>query len=266
MLGQGLGTIAPWSTKYPNNGVGGSNNNGRKWFKHLTEVNSDEDSEGAGQSNSSGNGDQGTLAGGDRINSWGGHDGTDINWGQETSADKPTYDGTEKTACAFNGNQFFDASSDMAIGGSSDFAIVVRFKCTNFDSARAIMGDTSNEHIMLTNNQTISVKINGTNRNFQETGETVLATDQYYTLIIVRKNDSMTTHIKGGAFTNDTLWGAEIASAAGDITISNLGAAADDTNNFVGFITDTIIYTTNDGGLSRESNRVALHYAIENKY
>jgi len=263
MLGQGLGTIAPWSTKYPPGGIPGGT--GRKWFKQLTNVNSDENSEGSSQSTSSGNGTQGTLAGGDKINSWGGHGGTDINWGQDTSADKPTYDGTEKAACAFNGNQFFDASSDMAIGGSSDFAIVVRFKCTNFDSARAIMGDTGNEHVMITNNKMISVKINGTNRNFVESSDT-FATNQYYTLVIVRKNDSMTAHVKGGAYTNERLWGAEIANASGDITISNLGAASDDTNNFVGFITDTIIYTENDGGLSRESNRVALHYAIENKY
>ena len=265
MLGQGLGTIAPWSTKYPSGGVGGSNNNGRKWWRLLTGLTSNENSEGASQSNSSSNGDPGTLANGDKINAWNGHDGTDKNFVQTESNEKPTYDGTEKTACAFNGSQFFDIDSDMGIASDSDFAIVVRFKCTNFDSARAIMGDTSNEHIMLTTNKMISVKINGTNRNFAEASLT-LATDQYYILTIVRKDDSMTAYIRGGAYTVEEVWGSEIASAPGDITISNLGAAADDTNNFVGFITDVIAYTTNDGGLNRESNRMSLYNAIENKY
>lgn len=265
MLGQGLGTIAPWSTKYPYSGVGGSNNNGRKWFKSLTGITSDQDSEGESQSTSSNNGAVGTLSDGDKINAWNGHDGTDKNFVQTTSADKPTYDGTEKAACKFDGNQFLDINSDMGIASDSDFAIVVNFKCTNLDAARAIMGDTSNEHVMITNNKTISVKINGTNRNFAETTNT-FATDQYYILTIVRKDDAMSAYVKGGAYTTEETWGSEIASASGDITISNLGAAADDGNNFIGFIKDVIVYTTNDGGLSRASNRTALYNAIENKY
>jgi len=265
MLGQGLGTIAPWSTKYPSGGISGSNNNGRRWFRHLSNITSDEDSEGESQSASSDNGGVGTLADGDKINAWNGHDGTNKNFVQTTSADKPTYDGTEKAACKFDGNQFLNISSDMGIGGDSDFAIVVQFKCTNFDAARAIMGDTGNEHVMITNNKMISVKINGSNRNFTETTNT-FATDQYYILTIVRKNDALSAFVKGGAYTTEETWGSEIASTAGDITISNLGAASDDSNNFIGFIKDVIIYTTNDGGLSRESNRISLYNAIENKY
>ena len=265
MLGQGLGTIAPWSTKYPSGGVSGSNANGRKWWRLLTGLTSDEDSEGGSQSNSSGNGTQGTLAGGDKINAWNGHDGTDKNFVQTESNEKPTYDGSEKTACAFSGSQFFDIDSDMGIASDSDFAIVVRFKCTNFDSERAIMGHDTNHSISLVNNQTIRAKVSGTARQFAEASLT-LATDQYYILTIVRKDDSITAYIRGGAYTVEEVWGSEIASAAGALTISNLGASADDTNNFVGFITDVIAYTTNDGGLNRESNRMSLYNAIENKY
>ncbi len=265
MLGQGLGTIAPWSAKYPSGGIGGSNNNGRKWFRHLSNITSDEDSEGESQSASSDNGGVGTLADGDKINAWNGHDGTDKNFVQTTSADKPTYDGTEKAACKFSGSQFLDINSDMGIASDSDFAVVVQFKCTNFDSARAIMGHDSNNVISLIDNKTIRAEIAGTARQFAEASIT-LATDQYYILTIVRKDDSLTTYIRGGAYTVEEVWGSEIASASGALTISNLGASSDDTNNFVGFIKDVIVYTTNDGGLSRESNRMSLYNAIENKY
>jgi len=265
MLGQGLGTIAPWSTKYPSGGVSGSNNNGRKWWRLLTAITSDEDSEGESQSASSNNGAVGTLSDGDKINAWNGHDGTDKNFVQTTSADKPTYDNTERAACKFDGNQFLDINSDMSIAGDSDFAIAIRFKVTNIDSTRTFLGDTGNELIAIYHERKFTVKINGTNRNFIEASNTI-ATDQYYILTIVRKNDALSAYVKGGAYTTEETWGSEIASASGDITISNLGASADDTDNFVGFITDVIVYTTNDGGLSRASNRRSLYNAIENKY
>ena len=265
MLGQGLGTIAPWSAKYPNGGVGGSNNNGRKWWRLLTGLTSDEDSEGESQSASSSNGAVGTLSDGDKINAWNGHDGTDKNFVQTTSADKPTYDNTEKTACAFSGSQFLDIDSDMGIASDSDFAIVVRFKCTNLDATRAIMGHDSNNVVSLINNKTIRAEIAGTARQFAEATNT-LALDQYYILTLVRKDDALSAYIKGGAYTTEETWGSEIASASGALTISNLGASSDDTNNFIGFITDVIVYTTNDGGLSRASNRTALYNAIEKNY
>tara|TARA_R100001440_G_C2512056_1_gene117986 strand:+ start:421 stop:1218 length:798 start_codon:yes stop_codon:yes gene_type:complete len=265
MLGQGLGTIAPWSTKYPYGGVGGSNNNGRKLWSQLYNVSSNEDSEGGSQSTSSSNGTRGTLSDGDKINAWNGRDGTDLNWVQTTSADKPTYDNTEKTACKFDGNQFFDISSNISIPSDSDFAIVINFKCTNLDATRAIMGHDGNNLVSLINNKTIRAEIAGTARQFAESTNT-LAVDQYYILTLVRKDDALSAYIKGGAYTTEETWGSEIATASGALTISNLGASSDDTNNFIGFIKDVIVYTTSDGGLSKASNRRALYYAIENKY
>tara|TARA_R100000234_G_C4991221_1_gene175653 strand:- start:343 stop:1128 length:786 start_codon:yes stop_codon:yes gene_type:complete len=260
MLGQGLGVIAPWSTKIWAGGI--PSGGGRKTWGKLTNITSDENSGGESQSTSSGTRTAGTLANGDKINAWNGSSG-DVNFVQTTSADKPTFDASAVAGPKFDGDQFMDTNSNITIASDSDFAIVVRFKCTNFDAARAIMGDTSNEHVMITNNKSIALKINGTNRNFTEASNT-LATDQFYTLIITRVSDTVNAYIKGGAYTSEEQWGSSIASASGDITISNLGAAADDGNNFIGFIQNVIVYTTSAVGLDSASNRTNMFSYAEN--
>jgi hypothetical protein len=260
MLGQGLGTIAPWSD---NTSVAGGipSGGGRNKYSRLTNITSDEDTEGSGHSHSSGQGSVGTLANGDKINAWNGD--ASINFVQTTSADKPTYDGTAEDGPRFSGAQFMDTNSNITIASDSDFAIVVRFKCTNLDATRSIMGHDSNNVISLIDNKTIRAEIAGTARQFAEASNT-LATDQFYTLIIVRVSDTINAYVKGGAYTSEEQWGSAVASASGALTISNLGASSDDTANFIGFIQNVIIYNSSAVGLDSASNRAAMFYYTEN--
>tara|TARA_R100001163_G_scaffold14871_1_gene13482 strand:- start:462 stop:1247 length:786 start_codon:yes stop_codon:yes gene_type:complete len=260
MLGQGLGVIAPWSTKIWAGGI--PSGGGRRTWGKLTNITSDENSGGESQSTSSGTRTAGTLANGDKINAWNGSSG-DINFVQTTSADKPTFDASAVAGPKFDGNQFMDTNSNITIASDSDFAIVVRFKCTNFDATRSIMGHDSNNVVALINNKTIRAEIAGTARQFAEASNT-LAADQFYTLIMTRVSDTISAYIKGGAYTSEEQWGSSIASASGALTISNLGASSDDTNNFIGFIQSVLVYTTSAVGLDSASNRTNMFSYVEN--
>ena len=159
-----------------------------------------------------------------------------------------------------------DLSADITFDANTDFTIVMRFKCTDFSSTRAILGDTSSEFFRLQDADTIRIKTDGTTSNFDS--GTAFATDKYITIIIVRSDGSTgninifvrgedSSYFDGTAA--GTAWGDE-AQDNEEIVISNLGAAQDNAAEFYGIIKDAIIY---DGTAVTSGQREQLFDYIE---
>tara|TARA_R100000700_G_C3166955_1_gene141965 strand:+ start:415 stop:1218 length:804 start_codon:yes stop_codon:yes gene_type:complete len=237
------------------------------WLKFNTSITADQDNGGTTTYDPVRSVAAGTIADGDRINFWGDQSGNDNDAAQTTSADKPFWETDEEGSLHFKNNaKYMDLDEDISIAANADFTAVVRFKCEN-TSTRTLFGSTNEEFFTIANNKTFRMKINnGSNLDWAEASNTI-ATDTYYTLIIVRSNGStgnINLYIKGGAYTTatGTEWDSSenITAPEGPIVINNLGSKADDSHNFRGFIKDFIIY---NGTAVTSAERQALYEYIE---
>ena len=238
------------------------------WLKVNTNITADEASGGGGLSpENTSNG--GNMDDGDRINAWNANGDTSINAVQTATADKPRW---EADAADFGGiksaagNKHMDLSADITFDANTDFTIVMRFKCTDFSSTRAILGDTSSEFFRLQDADTIRIKTDGTTSNFDS--GTAFATDKYITIIIVRSDGStgnINIFVRGedsGYFdgtATGTAWGSE-AQDNEEIVVSNIMSQADDSADLLGFVKDVIIY---DGTAVTSGQREQLFDYIE---
>jgi len=240
------------------------------WLKVNTNITADED--GADPANPvSHSSNAGDMDDADRVNAWNAFGSTSINAVQTTTADKPLW---ETDAADFGGvnspgaNKHFDLSSDIVFDANTDFTIAIRVKPTDFVS-RAIMGDIASEFIRFNSSTVIRIKIDNTNRDFT-LGSGAIATDKYITILIVRSDGAtgnINIYVRGedsGYFdgtATGTAFGSELQDA-GEITVSNIMASADDTNEFAGYMKDVIIY---DGTAVDSTQREQLFDYLESQ-
>jgi hypothetical protein len=95
-----------------------------------------------------------------------------------------------------------------------------------------------------------------------------MATDTYYTAMVVRSNGStgnVNVYVRGGAYTTASGkdWdAAENSTNTGQIDFDNIGADSDDSDNFKGFIKDVLVY---DGTALDATNRELLFDYLESQ-
>jgi len=209
-----------------------------------------------------------TMVDQDKINAWNAHGCTSINATQTTRTNKPLWetDAADIGAVKFSGGKEMALSSDVVLDANTDFTIAVRFKCTDFSSPRGIMGDTASEFIRISNNTTFRIKVNSTNRDFALASGT-MATDEYYTLIIVRSDDStgnLNVFIRGNESLDGTATGTQVGSElqdAGEITVDDIGLRhAGDSVTLNGFLKDILIW---DGTAASSADRKLIFDYIE---
>ena len=208
---------------------------------------------------------------GSRINHWRDQSGNNNHAEQETTADMPLFEADEPGALFFaSSEKFMDLTSNIQIDANTNFTIIVRFKATNFTS-KVLLGSNSNEFFRLNNNRTFRIKIGSASTDketFQETAGTIMETDTYYTAMLVRSNGdgTMKVYVRGGAYTTASGkdWDASEPSTklTNQLDIDNIGSSADDTENFVGFMKDVIIY---DGTAVTAAQRELLFDYIESQ-
>ena len=216
------------------------------WLKFNQNITSDQDNSESSHTHSVA---AGNMADQDRINAWNAFGSTSINAVQTTFADKPLWetDAADVGGLKFaNAAKIMDLSSNVVLDANTDFTIAVRFKCTDFGSARGFMGSASNEFLRLNSNTVLRVKINSTNRDFTLASGNI-ADDEYFTLLIVR-SDGSTGNINVYVRGNESLtteagiqMGSQLADA-GEITIGFLGVTHDEGGNFKGFFKDVLIW------------------------
>ena len=262
MLGLGSGICAD---SYSGAWTPASLSNLTLWLAFNQNITADQNSTNGSIDHSTAAGD---MADGDKITSWNGFGGTSINAVQTTQGDKPLW---ETDAADIGGIKlhntlkFMDLSADIVLDADTDFTIALRFKCTNLDAARGLMGSAVTEFIRLNDNNTARLKVNNVNRDFDLASGTI-ATDEYFTLIIVRSDGStgnLNLFIRGNESLDGTATGTQMGGQiadAGEITISDIGVTNDEAGNFVGFFKDVIIW---DGSAASSGDRKEIFDYIE---
>lgn len=234
------------------------------WLKFNTNITSDQNSSAGAHDHSTAAGNMGDQ---DKINAWNAFGSTSVNAVQTTQNRKPLWetDAADVGSVNFATSKGMALSSDVDLDANTDFTIAVRFKCTDFSANRGIMGSTGTEFIRISNNTTFRMKINGTDRDFALASGT-MATDEYYTLIIVRSDDStgnLNMFIRGNESLDGTATGTQVGSElqdAGEITVDDIGVRFDGDTSLVGFIKDVLIW---DGTAGSSGDRKEIFDYIE---
>ena len=234
------------------------------WLAFNQNMTADQDASNVSISHSIAAGD---MADGDKINAWNAFGDTSINAVQTTQNDKPFWetDTADIGGVSFNGSKLLELSEDVVLDANTDFTIAVRIKSNNFDSPRGLMGSAATEFIRVTDNTTFRMKINNVNRDFALASGN-MATDEYFTLIIVRSDGStgnLNVFIRGNESLDGTATGTQVGGEIADpteITISDIGVTSDEAGNFQGFFKDVIIW---DGSAAAKDTRKEIFDYIE---
>lgn len=216
---------------------------------------------------------------GETISQWSDQSGNNNHAVQGSAADRPLFEADEPGALFFasaGGNaKYMDLkdpvnASNIQIDANTNFTIIVRFKATNF-SSKVLLGSNTDEFLRLNNNRTFRIKIGSASTDketFQEASGTIMETDTYYTVMLVRSNGdgTMKVYVRGGAYTTASGkdWDASEPSTklTNQLDIDNIGSSADDTENFQGYMKDVIIY---DGTALTAAQRELVFDYIESQ-
>jgi len=187
-----------------------------------------------------------TMETGDLINIWNDFAGNSYDALQDTEADKPSWNRENTTVPFtpyFDGTQFLDLDKTLSISANQDFSIVTEIMFTDL-SQNALYGSDSSNFFRINSAAGFRCKIGGAgNNNFTEGSDTIVV-DKYYTLIFTRSNGAtgdLRLYVNGGSY-SDKAWGSTSLTDADAFTITNVGSAADDTDNMKGYIKNIIIY------------------------
>ena len=205
----------------------------------------------------------------DKINAWNAFGDTSINATQTTQADKPLWEADAADVGCVNfhdGTKHMDLSEDLVLDASTDFTIAIRFKPDDF-SSRVLFGDTTSEFVRLNSNTVIRLRVNAGNTDFTLASSNI-ATDKYITLLIVRSDGAtgnVNLFIRGAdsGYFDGTATGTQFGSEAqstGEITLSNIGASADNTAELHAFVKDILVW---DGTAASSAEREQIFDYIE---
>ena len=182
----------------------------------------------------------------DQINIWNDFWGNDYDALQDTEADKPSwnrYSTDFSFTPYFDGTEFMDLEQNLSISANQDFSIVTEIMFTDL-SQNALYGSDSSNFFRINSATGFRCKIGGAgNNNFTEASDTI-AVNTYYTLIFTRSNGAtgdLRLYVNGGGY-SDKAWGSVALTDADAFTISNIGSAADDTDNMKGYMKNIIVY------------------------
>ena len=187
-----------------------------------------------------------TMEVGDQINIWNDFSGNDYDALQDTEADKPSwnrYSTDFSFTPYFDGTEFMDLEQNLSISANQDFSIVTEIMFTDL-SQNALYGSDSSNFFRINSATGFRCKIGGAgNNNFTEASDTI-AVNTYSTLIFTRSNGAtgdLRLYVNGGGY-SDKAWGSVALTDADAFTISNIGSAADDTDNMKGYMKNIIVY------------------------
>ena len=227
------------------------------WLKFNTDIFADEPDAG----------NTVTMSHNDKINQWRDQSGNDNHAVQTTSQDKPRWDTSnsevDKGAPKFaNTAKFMDLTEAIEITG--DFTVMIRFRLVDLNVSRSFIGNSSEDLFRAADATEFRSIIGGAGAlAWDETSATALSLNDSTKRQIVtftRSSGNLSVHVNGGTSAggwndeqDDVDWdSAETHSDTDTFTISNIGCAADDTENQNGWFYDVLIY---DGIALNETQR-----------
>ena len=234
------------------------------WLAAGRNITADTDSSGSSIDHDS---EDAEMADQDHINAWNDMVNT-VNAVQTTHADKPEWDTATADVGGMNmsdGARYMDLSANIAINASQDFSIMMRAKVTDFGAVRGLLGHNSNNLLKVQNAQSIRVIIGGSGTSTW-TDSQELADDTYYIFTLTRADGAtgnLKMYVKAEGEDEIDWDSGESHTDADAFTISNLGAAGDDANNFQGYIKDVLVYK--DVALSAQEREQLYAYIFAQK-
>jgi len=250
------------------------------WMKYGTGVVADIDASGSAVNHQT---MAGNMADGDKIKWWFYPPSAAIPslLEQTTAADRPKWE----TDAAHIGGAYWPAgkyfnivatggtpyANGITIAANTDFTVVCRF-FPDTTSGNALIGSTDTEHFRIHTNAKFRLRADdggGTAYNTDFTSSTVMTTDKYLTVILVRSDGAtgnVNIFVRGadsGYFDGTpagTAWGGT-AQVTEELVFHTIGAASDpEGSNFRGYIKDFMVY---DGTAVTSAQREQLFDYIE---
>ena len=227
----------------------------RLWLKYDTGM-----STASGETSAAGD-----IDNGDQIITWADQSGQGNDASNSTAADRPKYNNNGATDGSLEWagrTKWYNLDSNIAISSNEDFTLVMNVKF-NDDAVSSLFGHDSNYFWRRTNASTFRILCSDTSpqTDFTEGSATIgssstFGSANYYSVMIVRSNGStgtLTMYVdnqnNGDDYDNKT-WGSAGADPEA-VTISNIGAAADDASELKGWVRHVSYYNEALGAADR---------------
>lgn len=212
------------------------------WLRHNVGVSADLNTSGGTVDHST---SAGNMADGDKVDGWLDQSGTGRHAEQDTEADAPLWVAASNSVNWASG-KFMNLRSGQEIseGSESDFTFVWRGTISGTGTSMTMFGNSSTDFWRINSGaKVIRTKIGGaTAVSFTE--GTALETDVLYTFILTRESNVIEVRVDGGSSTvlTDHQWGGEALEDSDAFAVSNIGAAADDSNGWRGIVKHAMYY------------------------
>ena len=193
-----------------------------------------------------------TMYKGQPITKWEDYNGSGVYAEQTTCLDCPKYN-SGVANFDVGDSLFFDLSGDVVLTG--EFTIYIKAVLEGTSNKSFVGGDTSN-FWRISNNKEFRVRIGSSANNlFTEVTDTIGTTSRdRYVFCLQRDASGFLSMFVDGGFTqayNDKAWGSTTNQDTDTMTISNIGAQADDTQTLEGDLYDVLIYDTEHNATER---------------
>ena len=159
---------------------------------------------------------------------------------QETAGDMPRWEsgGGDKSIFFSGSAKYMSLNTVIGCPEQEAFSIAFHLKCSDFAGARTIIGTDSNNFLMINEANTFYGNFGGGEAWLIPNGESVLPTDEYFTVIFTRTEGEegiVQAYVwnAGGELVNAD-WTSEPPIDNGEIEFARVGCDAADTNNFLG--------------------------------
>jgi len=193
----------------------------------------------------------------DKITQWDDLSGNSNHAGQAEDTARPKWDTANSGAdigslWMANNTKWMDLTSDVTMSG--DFTIMMRFRLHDLSNPRTFVGGGGNDLLKIHDADNFKAKVGVTPvytwEDTSATDVTVGDPDYRHIVTYTRSSGALSIHVNGGTSAggwnneqDDVDWdSAETHSDTDTLTVNNIGASADDTENFNGYIYDVLIY------------------------
>ena len=189
---------------------------------------------------------------------------------QDTTGDMPRWQKTDdyRAILFSNASKFLDLSTNITADAAGAFSMAFHFNCTSFSAVRSLAGHDENDLIQIGSTTAFKVKFGGEELlTFTAPEEVLMNNNHWYTMILTRNQGeealiNIFLYASDGIDGSPTNSGTTFAEAqidANSITISNIGAQSDDTEDFMGHIQHVSHYNT---ALTQVERKVLRDYII----
>lgn len=180
---------------------------------------------------------------GSAVTQWADSSSNNHDMAQANASEQPTY---SNGVITFDGSDNLQSSSQISLTG--DYTIAFLFKPTGTVDKYAVLGDntTAGHFLKLFDDNTIYVKSGGSVKAINLTGSNLFTNGGY--LVLTRNSSKFVLSWNG-------VVQAQPTAVAGTQLIDTIGGRFVDTEDYIGGITEVIIFSTENSSLTENINK-----------